>query len=78
MARAISKDRRRGFNNSATKQARSRKTNLTLAPEVPASVEKQIKWYLTEIRESLKRARKMQAQTNRLKKKTQAILDKLR
>lgn len=39
--------------------------------------EDQIKGYLTEIGESRKRARKTQTQINRLKKKTQAILDKL-
>jgi RNA recognition motif-containing protein len=40
-------------------------------------VEKQVEVYFTEISESRKRARKTQTEINRLKKKTQAILDKI-
>jgi RNA recognition motif-containing protein len=40
-------------------------------------VDKQVAIYFAEIAESRKRARKTQTEINRLKKKTQAILDKL-
>lgn len=38
---------------------------------------KKVKHFLTEITESRKRARKTQTEINRLKKKTQAVLNKL-
>jgi Tfp pilus assembly protein PilN len=53
------------------------KIKLTLTRKAQATPQEQITRLLTEISESLKRARRKQAEINRLKKKTQAILDKL-
>jgi hypothetical protein len=54
-----------------------RKKKAPLMREVQSIYMEEFRRLLTEIRESRKRARKMQVEINRLKKKTQAILNRL-